>query len=64
MQETPVDATRRYARGLVWPADKATVIEVMQRNGAPEDVLRVVRETDKPRWVAPSDLQNSLWKAA
>jgi len=64
MQDTPVDATRKYARGLVWPADKATVIEVFERNGAPPDVVAAIRDADKPRWVAPSDVTNTLWKVA
>lgn len=64
MQETPLDATRKYAQGLKWPADKATVIAVFERNGAPPDVLQALRDTDKPRWVAPSDVSNTLWKAA
>ncbi len=64
MQETPVDATRRYAQGIIWPVDKDTLIEVFQRNGAPDDVIRAIREYYKSRFVAPSDITNALWKMA
>ncbi len=60
MQETPVDATRKYAQGLSYPANKETVVQVLQRNGAPDDVIQAVRDADKPRWVAPSDLVITL----
>lgn len=64
MQETPVDATRRYAQGIIWPVDKETLLQVFQRNGAPEDILRAIRDADKNRFVAPSDITNTLWKMA
>lgn len=64
MNETPVDATRKYSHGIIWPADKDTVIQVFQRNGAPPDIVEAIRNADKPRWVAPSDITNTLWKVA
>ncbi len=62
MQDTPVDATRKYSQGIIWPADKETLLQVFQRNGAPEDVLRAVRDAPKSRFVAPSDIIQALWK--
>ncbi len=36
----------------------------MEANGAPEDVLQTLRDTDKDRFTAPSEIQNALWTEA
>ena len=61
MQETPLDATRKYAKGIIWPVDKETLIETFRRNGAPDDVLQAVSRYHKSRFVAPSDILYALW---
>ncbi len=64
MEETPLDATRKYVDGIIWPADKETVLEAMEGNGAPDDVLQTLRDLDKDRFRAPSEVQNALWTEA
>jgi len=64
MRETPLDAVRMYGQGVIWPADKETVVQIFQRNGAPEDVVRAIRDGEKHRYVAPSDITRLLWKVA
>ena len=64
MEETPVDATRKYVEGIIWPADAETVLETMRANGAPDDVLQTLRDTNKDRFSAPSEIQNALWMNA
>ena len=60
MRETPLEASSRYVHGIIWPATKETVLEAMQRNGAPEDVLQPLRAANHPRFVAPSDVHMVL----
>jgi len=61
MEETPLDATRKYVDGIIWPADKETLIAKMKDNGAPDDALQTLRDMDKDRFTAPSEVQNALW---
>lgn len=64
MDETPVGATQKYVEDIIWPADKETVLEAMERNGAPEDVLQTVRQVDRPRFTGPNDVHSGLWENA
>ncbi len=64
MEDTPVEGTQKYIDGIEWPASKEEVLEIMQRNGAPDDVLAAVRDEDKDRFTAPSDVHHALWKQA
>lgn len=61
MRETPVEVTAKYLHGVTWPARKAVVLEALERNGAPSDVLEIVRTNRLERFVAPSDVQQALW---
>ena len=62
MRQTPLEASSRYVHGIIWPATKETVLEAMQRNGAPDDVLEALRSVNHPRFVAPSDVHQLLWR--
>ncbi len=64
MRETPIEATQKYVHGLTWPVNKDEVIRTLERNGAPEDVLEVIRAMDKPRFTGPNEVHNALWKRA
>jgi len=64
MEETPVEVTAKYLEGLVWPVDKAEVVEAAQRNGAPEDVVQMIRDMDKDRLTGPNEVHNALWHQA
>ena len=64
MRETPLEASLKYVNGVTWPINKAELLEAMQRNGAPDDVLETVRADPLERFVAPSDLHQALWRAA
>ena len=61
MRETPIEATQRYVHDIIWPADKEEVLRGAERNGAPEDVLRVIREFGKDRFSGPNEVHNALW---
>ena len=63
MRETPLDATRKYVHGVIWPANKEEVIRAAEQNGAPDDVLQVLRDLDKPRFSGPNEINNALWMA-
>lgn len=60
MRETPLETSVKYTRGITWPASKDTVIQTMQRNGAPEDVLQALRSNPKTRFVANTDVHMIL----
>lgn len=64
MDETPLEVTQKYIDGIVWPASKDEVITAIEHNGAPDDVIQALRDVDKERFVAPSEIQNVLWKKA
>ncbi len=64
MQETPLEASRKYVVGIGWPASKEEVLTAVERNGAPEDVMQVLRAVDKPRFVSATDVHQALWAAA
>ncbi len=60
MRETPLDVSLQYVRGVTWPARKPDLLEAMERNGAPGDVLEAVRAFRLERFVAPSDVHMAL----
>ncbi len=64
MEDTPVEATQKYIDGIQWPASKDDVLQAMEGNGAPEDVLGAVRNEDKERFTGPNEVHHALWKAA
>ncbi|CAA9513552.1 MAG: hypothetical protein AVDCRST_MAG53-2919 [uncultured Solirubrobacteraceae bacterium] len=61
MEETPLDVTRKYVDGIVWPCSKEEALEALARNGAPDDVIETLRASDDQRFVSPADLHSSLW---
>ncbi len=61
MEDTPIDATRKYVHDIEWPASKETVLAAMEQNGAPEDVLKLVRSRDQEKFVGPNDVHQALW---
>ncbi len=61
MEETPIEATQKYINGIQWPASKETVLQAAESNGAPEDVLKVIREMHKDRFTGPNEVHNALW---
>ncbi|HWC85251.1 MAG TPA: DUF2795 domain-containing protein [Solirubrobacteraceae bacterium] len=64
MDDAPVEVTQKHIDGIAWPASKEEVLEGLQQNGAPDDVLQAVRSADKDRFAGPNDLHAILWKAA
>lgn len=64
MDETPLDATRKYVRGIKFPVNKEDLISAVERNGAPDDLIETLRAMDKPRFTGPNEVQNALWMAA
>ncbi|MDQ3588024.1 MAG: DUF2795 domain-containing protein [Actinomycetota bacterium] len=64
MRDTPVNITAKYVHGFNWPASKAEVLAAMERNGAPEDVLLVVRSYNQERFASTNDVHQALWLQA
>lgn len=64
MKEVPIEAARKYVDGVTWPADKERVLEVVMSNGAPDDVVQIVRSIDKERLTSPAEVHFALYKAA
>ncbi len=64
MEDTPLEVTQKYIDGIQWPASKEDVLQKVESNGAPEDVLRVIREAGTERFVGPNDVHNALWMDA
>lgn len=62
MQEKPIEVVQKYVDGVNWPASKDEVIEAVERNGAPDDVVEAIRSIDKDRLAGPNDVHNVLWK--
>ncbi|CAN5118356.1 hypothetical protein BH20ACT20_BH20ACT20_02200 [soil metagenome] len=60
MRETPLEASLKYVNGVTWPINKAELLEAMQRNGAPDDVLQNVRSAPVARFVSPTDIHMAL----
>ncbi len=64
MRESPIDVAAKYTRGVTWPARKAEVIAVMERNGAPQDVLETVQSLERERFSGAFDVHQALWNKA
>lgn len=64
MRDTPVNITAKYVHGFTWPASKEEILAGMERNGAPEDVLQVIRAYDHPRFASANDVHQALWVQA
>ncbi len=61
MRETPIEATQKYVHDVIFPASKDEVLGAMEHNGAPDDVMQVIRDLDKPRYYGPNEVHNALW---
>lgn len=61
MRETPLEATGKYAYGIDYPCAKEEAIEVMARNGAPADVIDLLRAAPYDRFTVPSEIHSALW---
>lgn len=61
VQETPIEVTQKYVDHLNWPASKDEVLESAQSNGAPDDVVELIRAMDKDTFAGINDVHNSLW---
>lgn len=62
MDESPIDVARRYTQGLDYPASKEQVIDALERNRAPHDVVELIRSKDHPRFAIASDLHMLLYQ--
>lgn len=50
MRETPLEVSTKYVRGVTWPITKVELLETMEQQGAPADVLEAVRSDDRVRF--------------
>lgn len=62
MQDNPLEVTEKYFEGEVdWPMSKDEVVETVQRNGAPDDVVERLRAMDTDQFSGINDVHNKLW---
>ena len=45
----------RYVRGVGFPADKEDVASAAEKNGAPQELLRRIRDADRERFDGPDE---------
>lgn len=64
MSESPIDVARRYTQGLDYPASKEQVLDALERNRAPHDVVEIIRSKHHPRFAIASDLHMLLYHEA
>lgn len=64
MEETPLEIANKYTQGLRFPASKDQVLDSLQRNGAPDDVVEIVRSKPNETYASPNELQDHLHKEA
>lgn len=62
MQDTPIEVLQKYVDGVDWPASKDDVVQAVQSNGAPDDVVEQIRSSEKDRFTGPNEVHNWLWK--
>ncbi len=60
MRETPLEVSSKYVHGVTWPVSKGELVEAMERNGAPDDVLQNVSSAPVARFVSPTDIHMAL----
>lgn len=61
MEETPIEVTQKYVGRLNWPASKDEVLESVQSNGAPDDVVELIRGMDRETFTGINDVHQLLW---
>ena len=61
MEETPLEVTTKYVHDVLWPASKEDVLQAVENNGAPDDVLETIRGIDKDTFTGPNDVHNAIW---
>lgn len=55
---------QRYLTGIIFPAQKETVISALQRNNAPTDLIGIVQNDKMQRFVSPASVSQVWWNAA
>ncbi|MGI8946028.1 MAG: hypothetical protein ACR2GL_07315 [Thermoleophilaceae bacterium] len=60
LTETPIEFVTKYAQGLYWPMDKEIALQEIQRRGAPEEGLQIIRDMPQERITGPHQIQNAL----
>lgn len=61
MRETPLEATGMYAHNIEYPASKEKVLEIVARNGAPADMIELLRAAPYERFTQVSEIHSALW---
>lgn len=61
MTMSPIDL-QKHLRGVDYPADKQTLIDTAERNGADDRVLEALRALAGDRFGSPADVSKALSK--
>jgi hypothetical protein len=64
VNETPLEIARKYTRGLVFPASKHQVLDVLERNGAPGYAVEIIRAKVHDKYASPADIMVFLHREA
>jgi|tagenome__1003787_1003787.scaffolds.fasta_scaffold20926820_2 hypothetical protein len=59
MTTSPIDV-QRYLRGADYPASKDDLVSLAERNGAPDDVVQLLRSAKRDRFDGPDDVMEAL----
>lgn len=55
----PTGSLRYYLSGVLYPADRAQLLERAQRNGAPEEIVRMIERFDADEYGGPQDVERA-----
>lgn len=61
MRDTPLEMTQKYAHGIHYPVSKEEAVEMIARNGAPQDVIALLKAAPYDRFTQAHEIQCALW---
>jgi hypothetical protein len=50
---------QQYLKGVSYPADKAQLLDQAQRNGAPDEIVRMIEQFDAEEYGGPQDVMKA-----
>lgn len=50
---------QQYLKGVSYPADKAQLLDQAQRNGAPDEIVRMIEQFDADEYGGPQDVMKA-----
>jgi hypothetical protein len=50
---------QQYLKGVSYPADKTRLLDQAQRNGAPDEIVRMIEQFDANEYGGPQDVMKA-----